>query len=428
MAETKKEVVESTTKKEQPNLDNEVGKIKVKAKPKMKKFSKQDEVIKVDLKKEPKVEEEVAKVNLTESQKTEQNADTKQSTDEIPVRDGSETSEKVREGDVKETVEELTGKEEQTVQNEETPVVEEVTAEEQKEIENVKEEVVKAVEEAETTGKPLPENIEKLMTFMEETGGDLEDYVKLNRDVNKLDDQDVLYEYYKKTRPHLNMEEINFLMSDQFEYDEENEEEKTIKRKKLALKEQVASARAYLDGQKSKYYEEIKAGSKLTPEQQKAVDFFNRYNKESEESKKVAETQKTTFLKKTDEVFGSKFKGFEYNVGDKKFRFNVKDADQVKQTQSDINNFVKKFLNKDKTMSDAKGYHKSLFTAMNPDSIAQHFYEQGKADAVKEAAAKDKNISVNPRQSHGFIEAGGIKVRVLGEDSNDFKFKIKKKN
>ena len=390
MAETKKEVVESTTKKEQPNLDNEVGKIKVKAKPKMKKFSKQDEVIKVDLKKEPKVEEEVAKVNLTESQKTEQNADTKQSTDEIPVRDGSETSEKVREGDVKETVEELTGKEEQTVQNEETPVVEEVTAEEQKEIENVKEEVVKAVEEAETTGKPLPENIEKLMTFMEETGGDLEDYVKLNRDVNKLDDQDVLYEYYKKTRPHLNMEEINFLMSDQFEYDEENEEEKTIKRKKLALKEQVASARAHLDGQKSKYYEEIKAGSKLTPEQQKAMDFFNRYNKESEANKKVYEKQNSTFLNKTDEVFNKNFKGFEYNVGDKRYRFNVKDANTVKSTQSDINNFVKKFLNKDNVMEDAKGYHKSLFTAMNADAVAKHFYEQGKADALKDSIAKSK--------------------------------------
>ena len=423
MAKTKKEAVESTAKQEQPKIDNEVGNLKIK-KPKIKKYNQTDEVIKVDMSK-PSKEKEITKVDLTESPKTKEDADTKQSTNEVPVRDGSETSKEVREGNVEATVEELTGEEEQAVQNEETPVVEEITKEEQIEVEEVKEEIVKAVEEAEATGKPLPENIEKLMTFMEETGGDLEDYVKLNRDVNKLDDQDVLYEYYKQTKPHLNAEEINFLMNDEFEYDEENDEEKTIKRKKLALKEQVASARAHLDGQKSKYYEEIKAGSKLTPEQQKAVDFFNRYNKESEQSKKIADEQKSTFLKKTDQVFNNKFKGFEYNVGDKKFRFNVKNTNQIKETQSDINNFVKKFLNENNSMEDASGYHKSLFTAMNPDSIAQHFYEQGKADAIKESAAKDKNINVGPRQNHGEIEAGGIKVRVLGDSSPDFKFKIK---
>ena len=126
-------------------------------------------------------------------------------------------------------------------------------------------------------------------------------------------------------------------------------------------------------------------------------------------------------------MFSDQFKGFEYNVGDKKFRFNVKDVDKVKTTQSDIGNFVKKFLNKDNTINDAKGYHKSLFTAMNPDTVANHFYQQGKADAVKENMAKDKNININPRSSHSEVQAGNIKVRVLGEDSNDFKFKIKNK-
>jgi len=407
MTETKKEeVVDSTTKKEQPKTDNEVGKIKVKAKPKVKKFSQPDEVTKVDL------------------TKKQEDATSKQSTDEVPVRDESETSEKVSEENVEATVEELTGEEEQTVQDEK-PVVEEITNEENKEIEEVKEEVVKAVEKAEATGEPLPENIQKLIKFMEDTGGDLEDYVKLNQDVTKLDDQDVLYEYYKQTKPHLNMEEINFMMSDQFEYDEDNDEEKTIKRKKLALKEQVASARAYLDGQKSKYYEEIKAGSKLTPEQQKAVDFFNRYNKESEQSEQLATKQREAFKLKTNQVFNKDFKGFEYNVGEKRFRFNVKDAEKIKENQSDIGNFAKKFLNENNTIEDAKGYHKGLFTAMNADAIAKHFYEQGKADAIKDSVAKSKNINTNPRQAHGEIETGGIKVRVLGEDSNDFKFKIK---
>jgi hypothetical protein len=216
-------------------------------------------------------------------------------------------------------------------------------------------------------------------------------------------------------------------MEDQFSYDEEIDEERDIQRKKLALKEQVASAKSHLDGQKSKYYEDIKAGSKLTQEQQKAVDFFNRYNKESEANQKIVERNTNTFTQKTEQVFNDKFKGFEYNVGDKKYRYNVKDANEVKETQSDINNFTKKFLDKNQTLKDAKGYHKSLFTAMNADAIANHFYEQGKVDAMKDSVTKAKNVDMNPRQSHGLVEADGVKVRVLGENSSDFKFKIKQK-
>jgi|TARA_R100001594_G_scaffold6307_1_gene18106 hypothetical protein len=400
MAEIKKEeVVESTTKKEQPKVDNEVGKIKVK-KPRMKKLSQG-------------LEEEVVKVDLS-----------KPATEEVKDEVKEEIKEEVL-NPIEEIKEEIVEDKKEEAVSKETPIVEEITEEEKKEVEEAKEEIVKAVEDAEATGKPIPENVQKLMDFMEETGGDLEDYVKLNRDVSKLDDQDVLYEYYKQTRPHLNNEEINFLMNDQFEYDEEVDDEKQVKRKKLALKEQVASARAHLDGQKSKYYEDIKAGSKLTPEQQKAMDFFNRYNKESEKGRQVAEEQKSIFNKKTGEVFNDKFKGFEYNVGDKKFRFNVKDANQVKETQSDINNFVKKFLNKNNSMEDARGYHKSLFTAMNADSIAQHFYEQGRADATKDRIAKDKNISFDSRQSHSGGKTDGLKFKVLGDSSSDFKFKIK---
>ena len=307
-------------------------------------------------------------------------------------------------------------------ETQEAPVLEEITEEQ---VEEVEEQVEEAIAEAEATGKPLPENVQKLVDFMEETGGDLNDYVKLNQDYSKLDNQDVLYEYYKQTKPHLNNEEINFLMEDSFSYDEEVDEDRDIRRKKLALKEQVANARAHLDGQKSKYYEEIKAGSKLTGEQQKAVDFFNRYNKESEATKKAAQKNTDVFTQKTEQVFNDKFKGFEYNVGDKKYRFNVNNADEVKTTQSDINNFTKKFLDKNSTLSDAKGYHKSLYTAMNADAVAKHFYDQGKADAMKNSIAKAKNVDMNPRQNHGKIETGGLKYRVLGDDANDFKFKIK---
>jgi hypothetical protein len=310
-------------------------------------------------------------------------------------------------------------------QTQETPVLEEITEEE---VEQAEEQVEEAIAEAEATGKPLPENIQKLMDFMEETGGDLNDYVKLNQDYSKLDDQNLLREYYKQTKPHLDNEEINFLMEDTFSYDEDMDDDRDIRRKKLALKEQVASAKSHLDGQKSKYYDEIKAGSKLTGEQQKAIDFFNRYNKESEATQKTVKTNSDIFTQKTEQVFNDKFKGFEYNVGDKKYRFNVNNAEEVKNTQSDISNFTKKFLDKKSALTDAKGYHKSLYTAMNADAVAKHFYEQGKADAMKNSIAKAKNVDMNPRQSHGKVEAGGVKVRVLGENSSDFKFKIKNKN
>jgi hypothetical protein len=314
-------------------------------------------------------------------------------------------------------------------ETQEAPVLEEITEEEQEEpVETTVEEVEEAVAEAEATGKPIPENIQKLIDFMEETGGDLNDYVRLNQDYSKLDNQDLLYEYYKQTKPHLNAEEINFLMEDQFSYDEEEDDAKEIRRKKLALKEQVANAKSHLDGQKSKYYEEIKAGSKLTPEQQKAWDFFNRYNKESEETQKTVKKNSDIFTQKTNEVFNDKFKGFEYNVGDKRYRFNVNNADEVKTTQSDLNNFTKKFLDKKNALKDAMGYHKSLYTAMNADAVAKHFYEQGKADAMKNSVAKAKNVNMDPRQNHGKIETGGLTFKVLGSDSSSFKFRNKNKS
>ena len=297
-------------------------------------------------------------------------------------------------------------------------VLEEVT-------EELAEEVVEAIEEAEATGAPLPEGVQKLVDFMEDTGGDLEDYVRLNRDVSSIDDQDALREYYKSTKPHLSVEEVDFLMEDQFAYDEDADGERDIKRKKLARKEQVAEAKAYLDRQKSKYYEEIKAGSKLTDEQQKAINFFNRYNKEEEQKQQQVKQQTSAFTKKTEQVFNDKFKGFEYNVGDKRYRFNINNADQVKESQLDINNFVRKFLDEDNTMSDAKGYHKSLYTAMNADAIAQHFYEQGKADALRDNVANAKNVNTSARSTQGQAK-GGIKVRVLDEDVASFKFKKKR--
>ena len=395
MAKKKKEtVVEETTKDNVTKVDLNKSEDK-----------KDDNVIKVDLDKKPENEtkEEVTNDNVDDAGVVELVEDTNTSEKQEEVQPETETQE--------------------------TPVVEEITEEEVKEqVEDLAEEAQEAVAEAEATGKALPENIQKLVDFMEDTGGDLEDYVRLNQDYSELDNLSLLKEYYKQTKSHLNDEEIDFMMEDNFSFDEDYDDEKQVRRKKLALKEQVAEAKQHLDGAKSKYYEEIKAGSKLTGEQQKAIDFFNRYNKKSKEEEQVVENQTRAFLNKTNQLFNKNFKGFEYNVGEKRFRFNVKDADNVKETQSDINNFVGKFLNKNNEMEDTKGYHKGLFTAMNSDAIAKHFYEQGKADALKDSIAKSKNVRMDPRQEfNGQINTGGIKVKVLGNNSNDFKFKINKK-
>jgi len=328
---------------------------------------------------------------------------------------------------VEEVVEEIV---EPVDEDTETPIVEEITNEvDQQETEEVADIVGQALTESMESGEPLPDNIQKLMTFMEETGGDLNDYVTLNQDYSELDNQTLLKEYYKSTKPHLTGDEIDFVMEDTFSYDEDVDEERDIKRKKLAMKEQVAQAKLHLDSVKSKYYEDIKAGSKLTNEQQEAIDFFSKHNEESERDYELSKKQSDVFADKTNKVFNDKFKGFEYNVGDKKFRFNVKDTIKLKETQGDINNFIKKFLTKDNIMKDAAGYHKGLFTAMNSDAIANHFYEQGKADALKESISKSKNISMDPRQAHvENMNTSGLKVRALNNDDQpDFKFKIKNK-
>ena len=422
-------------KKEEPAFDEKVEKLKVKTKKEKQPDNNTTKgnvtKVKTNMKKPAETEQSVAKVDLSKPPKKEIDAvqESKADTSDVTVgqSEDSKGGEKVVE-EVRDTKEQ-SGENENTVQNEETPVLEEVTKEESVKAEEITKKAEEAITESAETGKPLPENIEKLVDFIEETGGDINDYVKLNRDYSEMDNLTLLKEYYKESKPHLNDEEINFMMEDNFSYEEDVDDDKDIRRKKLALKEQVANAKSHLDGQKSKYYEDIKAGSKLTNEQQKAIDFFNRYNKEEVENKKTAETQKNSFLNKTKSVFNNEFKGFEYNVGEKNYRVNVSNASEVKDEQSDINNFIKKFLNENGEISDAKGYHKSLYTAMNADAVARHFYEQGKTDAINDSITNSKNIDMSPRQSHsGEINAGGMKVKVLGDNSADFKSKIKNKN
>jgi hypothetical protein len=371
-------------------------------------------------------EDGIIKVDLSELNKPTEDAVPEQETNasDVPIEQPKDTPSSE---EVVEEVREPVQNNEEPVQVEES-VLQEITDEQVAEqVEDLQEDIQEAITEQQDSGIELPENIQKVVEFINETGGSLEDYVKLNTDYSSLNETQLLKEYYETTRPHLDSEEISFLMEDNFAYDEELDDDRDIRRKKLAHKEELAKAKNHLDGLKTRYYEEIKAGSKLNPEQQKAVEFFNRYTKENEQATKVAEQQVSTFKNKTEKLFSNDFKGFDFNVGEKKFRFKVNNVDQVKDTQSDINNLVKKFLNDKNEMSDTAGYHKSLFTAMNPDAIANHFYEQGKADAMKSSIEKAKNIDMSPRGAHEKVSMpGGFTVKSIKSSSSP-KFGIKRK-
>jgi len=398
------------------STEKQEGDFKIKSKPKMKKLNKTDEVIKVNLS-QPKDEikkEDVTKVVIPSETKTEDDAIQIGETKEIPVGESSGDSEKVGEG-ISEPAEEV---------QDEQPILQEITEDVAEEVKEISKEVKEAKRDAEITGKPLPENIEKLVSFMEETGGNIEDYVRLNADYSNVDNNTLLREYYKQTKPHLDNEEINFLMEDNFSYDEELEEERDIRKKKLAIKEEVAKAKNFLETAKSKYYDDIKLRPGVTQEQQKATDFFNRYAKDQE----TAQKQHGEFKQQTKDYFEKDFKGFDFNVGDKKFRYGVQDPSKLVDKQSSITNLVGKFLDNKGNVTDAKGYHKAIYAAENVDVIANHFYEQGKADAVRDVVSSSKNPSSEPRLSAQSGEfKNGIRAKVMGDPMNDSsKLKIKK--
>ena len=338
--------------------------------------------------------------------------DTKPETDE-EVKTGIEKAVEKETKEVKEdlVLEEVT--EEEVTKNETTEVEDNVVVDE---VSPPQPEVV------------VPENLQDLVKFMEDTGGNLEDYVRLNADYSNIDDNALLREYYKNTKPHLDMEEVNFLIEDNFQFDEDIDEPRDIKKKKLAFKEEIVKARKHLTGLKDQYYKEVKLGSKLTSEQKEAVDFYNKYNQEQTANSEIQKRQFEHFQKSTNNVFNANFKGFDFNVGEKTYRYNINNTEDVKTYQSDIINFVGEFLDENSMMRDAKGYHKALYTGRNIDKIVKHFYDQGKADAIKETSMSAKNIDMSPRTAAPVIDAGGRKFKILsGDDSSSLKFKIRNK-
>jgi hypothetical protein len=383
------------------------GEFKLQAKPKKpKNLGKKEEVTKIEIpntavEAQGEIVPEVTKVEIKE----EDAVQTQETNDSNVVVEESKDS-----SDSKEVVEEIRATNEEI----ESPLTV---------IEDVEEEtkVTKEVEQAVQEQRVLPENIEKLVSFMEETGGTVSDYVRLNADYTNVDNNTLIREYYKQTRPHLDHEDVSLLLED-FDYDEELDDDKDIRKKKIAFKEEVGKAKNFLEDLKGKYYDEIKLRPGVTQEQQKAVDFFNRYSEEQQ----VVKQRQEHFSKTTNQLFSNDFKGFDFSVGDKKFRYGVKNPEAVAEAQTDIANFVKTFLNDKGEISDAQGYHKALYAARNADTLAQHFYEQGKADAVKDVMAKSKNISTEPRQTaQGEVFVNGLKVKAIsGVDSS--KLKIKK--
>ena len=390
------------------------GEFKVKPR-KMKQLTKTPETIKVDLSKKPEEQPETSDTIKVDLIKKEEDAVQVDTTDE-----GNATIEESKdEASSEEVAEEVRATEEE-------PVIQEITEEEvQDQTETLQEQVNEAVQQSVEQNINLPENIEKVVNFMNETGGTLEDYVRLNADYSNIDNNTLLREYYLQSKPHLDAEDVSLLLED-FTWDEDIDDEKDIRKKKIAYKEEVAKAKGFLESLKDKYYDEIKLRPGVTQEQKKAVDFFNRYNEEQQ----IIQQRTDDFQNRTKGLFNQEFKGFDFKLGEKKFRYGLKDNSSVAETQSDLNNFVKKFLNEQGEVSDLTGYHKALYVANNPDRVINHFYEQGKADAIRELNAKSKNISNEPRQTQsGDVFINGLKVRAItGADSTKLKIKRKLKN
>jgi hypothetical protein len=373
---------------------------------------------------------DVTKIDLSKPQKEETNAIQEQETgtvvDDKQAGDIPKVEEQVREPGEIPKVEIKSEELESPLQiiEDEDDNAEEITMVGGTESPNASQEQKEVLPQAQT--QELPENVDKLVSFMKETGGTIDDYARLNADYSNIDGETLLREYYKQSKPHLDSEEIQFVIEDSFNFDEDLDEARDIRKKKLAYKEEVAKAKSYLDSVKDKYYAEIKLRPGINPEQQKATDFFNRYNEEQELSK----VNQERFRSQTDELLNSEFKGFDFKVGEKKFRYGIKDPVKVADNQKDISTFIKTFLNDKGEVADTKGYHKALYAARNADTIAQHFYEQGKTDAIKNQLAKSKNISTEPRRTQdGNVFIDGFKVKaVSGLDSSKLKIKTKKFN
>ena len=395
------------------------------------KIKEEDGVYKIDLDNPPNQSKEV---KSKEESKPNKDAIQERKTEEISVDelpgDSQKVEQNIREQNSKEEKETTENKEkvlEKTEESTSDSPLELITDDKEptEKVEKVAETPAAEIQEniQEEPKQVLPENVDKLVKFMEETGGSVEDYVNLNRDLSKMDNTTLLREYYKTTKPHLDADDVDFLFTKNFAYDEEADDPSEVKAKRLAFKEELYNAQNYFKGAKDKYYADLKLSKQndIAPEYLEAMEHYKESQQQTEEHKNLQKT----FIDKTNKVFNDEFKGFDFKVGENKYRFKIEDSKKVKDFQSNISNFVNQFLDDKGTVADAKGYHKALFTAQNADKIANHFYEQGRADAIREAAKKSKNINMEPRQdASSIVTSGGEKIRVVSGDSSD-KLRIK---
>lgn len=265
----------------------------------------------------------------------------------------------------------------------------------------------------------LPEDVSKYLKYKQETGRGINDFYKLQKDIDSMEDNAILANYYESTEDGLDSEDIQDIISDKFSFDEDLDDEKDIRKIKLAKKRELSKAKKFLNEQKDKYKVPLESSRDGLSEDQ--VDDLDAYKKYIEESKSIEELNKKRynyFLDKTESVFNNEFKGFEFSVGDRNISFKPGDAQELKNVQSDVNNFVNKFMDNDGLINDPVGYHKAFSVAMNPDKFAKHFYEQGVAATVDNVSRKSKNINMDVRQQSQSVSKNGITIRPMGSSSD----------
>jgi hypothetical protein len=264
----------------------------------------------------------------------------------------------------------------------------------------------------------LPEEVSKYLDFKKKTGRGFNDFVKVNKNYDEISDEQLLKEYYSLTESDLDNEDIQYLMNDKFGFDEDLDDEKDIKKKNIAKKREVSKAKKYLNDLKENYSVPLESsGSSIPKETLNELEKYKEFLNQSKTTQEANQRKNDYFLKQTDKVFDSEFKGFEFNVGDKKISYAYGDTLEMKAKQKDLNNFVKNYVGEDGLIKDASGWHRALSAAMNPEKFAQYFYEQGKADAIGDVSKKSKNINMNVRQTPQAIGDTGFKARQVSDTS-----------
>lgn len=271
----------------------------------------------------------------------------------------------------------------------------------------------------------LTEDIKKYLEFKKETKRGLADFVKLQEDIDARGEDELLREYYSQTKPGLEASDVEYLLNKKYGYDPDNSSEDEIKSKQLEKKEELYKAKEYFNTLKEKYKTPLESSEVSVPEEYKeAYSFYSQYKENQARQEESQKLQRQTFEEKTRKLFNDDFEGFEFKVGEKSLKYKPKSVEEVVKTNSDLNNFIKKHLDDNGNLKDAKAYHTALTMAMNPESFAAFFYEQGKADAVNEVVAGGKNVDMAVRKGVD-SQKPGSKFRVL-DDGSSSGLKIKR--